>query len=107
MVEECMVCHEPTGKAGRDEDSLYTPNGVGPWCEQCFDDAWPIMVPNPDLLALAKLGAWAVDHDEIDNGDRFVSGVTDMSYGVTNEMRSLVTRLLAPDGAASEGVTDA
>ncbi len=63
MDEECMVCHEPTGKAGRGEDSLYTPNGIGPFCEQCWDDAWPVMVPeapDPALLALARLGALVV-----------------------------------------------
>jgi len=53
-----MVCHEPTGKAGRDEDSLYTPNGVGPFCEQCWDDAWPVMVPAaPDPARLADIAA--------------------------------------------------
>ena len=94
MAEECMVCHEPTGKAGRGEDSLYTPNGVGPWCEQCFDDAWPIMVPNPDLLALAKLGAWAVDHDEVGDRERISLGVTDGGGGLTLEMRGLVDSLI-------------
>lgn len=50
-----MVCHEPTGKAGRGEDSLYTPNGVGPWCERCWDDAWPVAVPDVADAWSAKL----------------------------------------------------
>lgn len=114
MVEECMVCHEPTGKAGRDDDSLYTPNGVGPWCEQCFDDAWPVMVPDapdPALLALdrelsirnliaerefntatanrelAQFGEWRWDHDAADKA-----------------IADAIAALLAPAGAASEGV---
>lgn len=36
-LERCCVCDEPTGKAGRDEDSLYRENGDGPYCETCWD----------------------------------------------------------------------
>lgn len=36
-IEYCVVCEEPTGRAGRDEDSLYDGNGHGPFCEHCFE----------------------------------------------------------------------
>lgn len=35
-IEYCFHCDEQTGKAGRDEDSLYTPDGYGPYCEDCW-----------------------------------------------------------------------
>ena len=36
-LEHCINCDEPTGKAGRDEDSLYI-ECAGPFCEVCFSD---------------------------------------------------------------------
>jgi hypothetical protein len=40
-VEHCSHCDEPTGKAGRGDDSLYCtlPDGIerGPLCESCFE----------------------------------------------------------------------
>ena len=40
-IERCSHCDEPTGKAGRGDDSLYStlPDGVehGPLCESCFE----------------------------------------------------------------------
>lgn len=36
-LEYCIVCNEPTGKAGIDEDSLYDTDGSGPYCEHCFE----------------------------------------------------------------------
>lgn len=37
-IERCVECDEPTGKAGRCEDSLYDDDdiGIGPFCEDCF-----------------------------------------------------------------------
>ena len=35
--EHCCQCGERTGKAGKGEDSLYLQNGVGPYCETCFE----------------------------------------------------------------------
>ena len=35
--ERCCMCDEPTGKAGRGEDSLYTEDGRGPYCPGCWD----------------------------------------------------------------------
>ena len=37
-LELCLDCDEPTGRAGRSDDSMYTPDGVGPFCEDCFCD---------------------------------------------------------------------
>jgi len=36
--ELCVVCGTRTGKAGRDEDSLYL-GCVGPLCDDCYDEA--------------------------------------------------------------------
>ena len=37
-AERCTDCDEPTERAGKGDDSLYTNEGVGPFCEQCFGD---------------------------------------------------------------------
>jgi hypothetical protein len=38
-LEICTVCQEPTGNAGRDEDSLYCEeHETGPYCQKCFDN---------------------------------------------------------------------
>ena len=34
--ELCCHCGEPTGRAGRGDDSLYTDEGEGPFCPSCF-----------------------------------------------------------------------
>ena len=36
QIERCIQCDEPTERAGRSEDSLYTDDGKGPFCETCF-----------------------------------------------------------------------
>lgn len=38
MDEElCFACGDPTGRAGRGEDSIYCDHcGSGPWCFECF-----------------------------------------------------------------------
>jgi len=36
-IERCFLCDEPTGKAGRLDDSLYDEDGYGPYCEECFN----------------------------------------------------------------------
>ena len=35
--EYCCKCWNETGKAGRHDDSLFTDNGEGPYCENCWD----------------------------------------------------------------------
>lgn len=37
--EMCCQCECPTGRAGRADDSLYTDNDWGPYCEDCWGDA--------------------------------------------------------------------
>jgi hypothetical protein len=34
--EECCECGEYTGRAGIGEDSLYTDDCIGPYCEDCW-----------------------------------------------------------------------
>lgn len=42
-LECCCECGEPTGRAGRGEDSIYNEDDEGPFCESChyreIDDA--------------------------------------------------------------------
>jgi hypothetical protein len=39
-LEYCCLCDEPTGRAGRGEDSIYVEAGdgeIGPLCLDCYD----------------------------------------------------------------------
>ena len=38
-LEIWCQCEGTTGRAGRGEDSLYTDNDWGPYCEDCWGDA--------------------------------------------------------------------
>lgn len=38
-LEICRQCEGATGRAGRADDSLYTDNDWGPYCEDCWGDA--------------------------------------------------------------------
>ena len=35
-IERCVECDEPTGKAGRNDDSLYLGDD-GPFCDECYE----------------------------------------------------------------------
>lgn len=38
-LEWCVTCDNPTGKAGRGEDSLYCETcDEGPFCSECFTE---------------------------------------------------------------------
>ena len=37
MEEHCCQCDEPTGRAGRADDSLYCCD-LGPFCEECYNE---------------------------------------------------------------------
>ena len=36
--EYCCQCDDPTGRAGVDEDSLYTDDNRGPFCIDCYEE---------------------------------------------------------------------
>ena len=36
--EYCCQCGNTTGRAGIHDDSLYTDDGDGPFCEDCFEE---------------------------------------------------------------------
>ena len=36
--EHCARCQKITGRSGIGEDSLYSSNGYGPFCEDCWDE---------------------------------------------------------------------
>lgn len=35
--ELCIICDEPTGKAGPGDGSLYDDDGHGPFCDDCYE----------------------------------------------------------------------
>jgi len=37
-LEYCCECGEATGRAGRGEDSLFTDDGEGPYCAECWNN---------------------------------------------------------------------
>ena len=37
-LEYCCDCGDATGRAGRGDDSLYTDDGEGPYCAECWDN---------------------------------------------------------------------
>ncbi len=50
--EICCQCENPTGRAGRGEDSLYTDNDWGPYCVGCWEDAdyWRCLAEENNLM---------------------------------------------------------
>jgi len=38
-IEYCCACNAPTDRAGSADDSLYTSEGIGPFCSSCYDGA--------------------------------------------------------------------
>ncbi len=40
-LEYCFVCGEPTGRAGKGDDSLYDEDDEGPYCPGCWHEAFP------------------------------------------------------------------
>jgi hypothetical protein len=55
-AELCVRCHEPTGRAGKGDDSLYLSSGAGPFCQTCFDAATAPPTLHPFNLARALAG---------------------------------------------------
>ena len=37
-LEYCCICDNPTGRAGEGEDSLFTDDGDGPYCWECWEE---------------------------------------------------------------------
>lgn len=37
-LEYCCICEQPTGRAGKGNDSLYGDDDSGPYCEACWDE---------------------------------------------------------------------
>lgn len=37
-LEYCCECDQPTGNAGKGEDSNYTEDDAGPYCWECFPE---------------------------------------------------------------------
>ena len=51
-AERCCICDEPTGRAGRGEDSIYCERcEAGPFCENCLEGNH---ICNPDDVALME-----------------------------------------------------
>jgi hypothetical protein len=43
--EYCWICNEPTGRAGRADDSLFDDDDGGPYCEACWGEATSVAEP--------------------------------------------------------------
>ena len=61
-LEYCFKCNDPTGRAGRYDDSLYLGN-EGPYCRPCFDKANPPEPQDAVELAQAIVGDTVLDED--------------------------------------------
>lgn len=46
--EYCFLCGELTGRAGKADDSIYSDDGRGPWCLDCYCVAFPDEFEVPD-----------------------------------------------------------
>ena len=44
-LERCWECDALTGRGGQADDSLYTDDGHGPFCEECWDEVLACQVP--------------------------------------------------------------
>lgn len=40
-LEHCFICGDPTGFAGKGEDSCYDDDDNGPYCWPCWQEAFP------------------------------------------------------------------
>jgi hypothetical protein len=40
-LEYCCECEQPTGRAGRGDDSLFDDYDHGPFCEECWEQTQP------------------------------------------------------------------
>lgn len=47
-LEYCCDCGRPTGRAGKGDDSLYTEDGEGPFCPDCWMELEPRPEGGPD-----------------------------------------------------------
>lgn len=55
-LEYCCNCDDPTGRAGIEDDSLYTKKGNGPFCEECFPGYDEVKDMNHVMIDLETLG---------------------------------------------------
>jgi len=52
--ELCIECEEPTGRAGRADDSILANDGTGPFCEACFHGGLVIENRNKRIAELER-----------------------------------------------------
>jgi hypothetical protein len=58
--ETCSECGEDTGRAGRGDDSIFTDDGVGPLCTQC----WAAIQPDAAIKLRRELAAVKQERDD-------------------------------------------
>ncbi|MDD4984369.1 MAG: hypothetical protein PHQ43_01070 [Dehalococcoidales bacterium] len=54
-IERCCLCDQPTGRAGRSEDSMYVTTDraeIGPLCADCYFDLIKYGVDRADVIAV-------------------------------------------------------
>jgi len=59
--ETCSECGEDTGRAGRGDDSIFTDDGVGPLCTQC----WAAIQPDAAIKLRRELAAVTQKRDAL------------------------------------------
>jgi hypothetical protein len=59
--ETCSECGEYTGRAGRGDDSIFTDDGVGPLCTQC----WAAIQPDAAIKLRRELAEERQEADTI------------------------------------------
>ena len=50
MKEICIICDQSTGNAGIMDGSIHDVDGVGPYCEECFDKLPSELKDNEDSI---------------------------------------------------------
>lgn len=53
-LEYCCNCNQPTGRAGKADDSLYTEDDEGPFCWDCWERLGHNARNNPPATDLAE-----------------------------------------------------
>ena len=90
-IERCFVCDEPTGNAGRGEDSLYGDDADGPYCRECWNEKYPDV--DQLLIRCAKLRSQLADETAIVNRVWKALGISTMAEANGKAIDELVADL--------------
>lgn len=88
-IERCCACGDPTDRAGRADDSLYTSEGIGPFCSSCYDGALHVEKVYKEMLARKTSECTAFFDDGVLKGKR----IKQLEIGY-DELRTVCNRLM-------------